>query len=126
MAEIILFNISTKQQHVCSTFAWHTNQLHKSQPCKRAANVILFNKPSCNNLFQLYQIFQQQNFCATHKTPSPPTNTTMAGKKKNTPQKNNPPGQKPGNNPGNKALLTPKEWLAQKCLDPLDVMDLLK
>lgn len=50
----------------------------------------------------------------------------MAGKKKNTPQKNNPPGQKPGNNPGNKALLTPEEWLAQKCLDPLNVMDLLK
>ena len=30
---------------VCTTFARHTKPLHKAQPCKRATNIILFNKP---------------------------------------------------------------------------------
>jgi len=43
MAAVILMNISTKLQHVCSTFARHTKPTPQSQPCKRAANAAILN-----------------------------------------------------------------------------------
>ena len=61
-------NISTKHQHVCSTFARHKNTL-----CKRAASVPFFSNPAAVMQFNQRITHQQHTVCAVHKQPCPPT-----------------------------------------------------
>jgi hypothetical protein len=69
MAEVILFNISTKNQHVCSTFARHTRAKTQKPTLQKSCKHNIIQHLSGNLLSkQTVQNFVANSFCLA-KTP---------------------------------------------------------
>jgi hypothetical protein len=71
MAEVILFNISTKHQHVCSTFARHTKPTAQNQTLQKSSKRSNSQQPNSGNIFQHIAKHQQNNNIQHHAHPPP-------------------------------------------------------